>query len=371
MRTLALAVSLLSTAALAAGIQVPYQGRLDKAGHPQNGAFDLQFSLYDASAGGNLLWTDTFSAVPVVNGAFSVKLGAGGTLDSTVFRSPQVFVAVAVQGPGDTSFTTLAGRQQLLTTPYAAMSQGDFSVPGKLSVGPDAGVPAVTLGGTSPLKLQSGTSQLTADGQSVDSNGALGLQSHSLLATNVGGALNVGGVLTSTGPVVAPNVGVKVYDSGSDIVLGSIDFQIHPNTTRSYLVYIDGYTANATSGDTHLLMRFNSQTSGYRSFLTWNGETNGYFFESSGVALGFNAESALVFYNAQAVISSRGANPPAQRGFTVQATASQILPGNGHVFYDQSGGGIMNACNDPCTVSIQASIASYWLAHVVVYAVPN
>jgi hypothetical protein len=285
-----------------------------------------------------------------------------------------VFIAIAVEGPGETTFTALAGRQQLLTTPYATQSQQDFYVPQRLDVGApgvDAGVTifgAPSNGTTAPLQIVSGITHLAVDGQALDSIGTLQLQTKTGNGTQVGGSLAVGGTLQAGGAVTAPNVWTKIYDSGSDVTLGSVAFSIHPNTVRSYLVYIDGYTGGATSGDTHLVMRFNGAQSGYRSFLTWNGETNGYFFESSGVALTFNAESALVYYNAQAVISSRGSTP---RGFTVQATSSEILPGNGHVFYTQSGGGIMQACGDPCQVSIEATIASTWLAHVVVYAVPN
>ena len=58
----------------------PYQGRLDRAGVPQTGVFDFKFTIYDAPAGGNPVWSDSFIGVRVVAGAFSVKLGSGAAL---------------------------------------------------------------------------------------------------------------------------------------------------------------------------------------------------------------------------------------------------------------------------------------------------
>lgn len=64
--------------------QIHYQGILeDSAGdNVSNGSYDIVFKIYDASAGGNLLWTGTHTAangnaVTVTDGVFSVLLGSG------------------------------------------------------------------------------------------------------------------------------------------------------------------------------------------------------------------------------------------------------------------------------------------------------
>jgi hypothetical protein len=372
MRSLALALSLVVSVASAAPVLVPYQGRLDHNGKPQSGSYDLQFTLSDAS--GAPLWQDTFSSVAVVQGAFSVKLGSGMALDGSVFNRSAIYVAIGVRGPGETTFTTLAGRQQVLATPYAAGAQQDFTIQGRLGVNaaPDGGAMVqvtVAPGAASGVRVTDSAGTLSAGGTSIGSSAALTVQPGAGSTTNVGGTLNVGAGLNVIGPITAPNAWTKIYDSGSDILLGTVDFQIHPNTVRSYLVYVDGYNSAATSGDSHLMLRFNSiQTASYRSFLNWYGETGGSFFENTGVAIAFNPESSVVFYNSQAVISSRGGGP---YGFTVNANSSEIVTGNGHVFYTHSGGGLVTSCPDPCTVSVQASVGNNWLAHVVVYAVPN
>jgi hypothetical protein len=82
-----LAASVFSPSSAQAAIPqiINFQGRLsDQGGNPRNGAFDMTFRICD-SPGGNCaaapgqLWTETHtgaSQVSVVNGIFSVQLGA-------------------------------------------------------------------------------------------------------------------------------------------------------------------------------------------------------------------------------------------------------------------------------------------------------
>src|SRR5690349_15228117 len=55
-----------------------YQGRLNEAGNPANGVYDLQFSLFNAASGGaqqSGTWTQL--AQGVTNGLFTVELDFG------------------------------------------------------------------------------------------------------------------------------------------------------------------------------------------------------------------------------------------------------------------------------------------------------
>ena len=93
-----------------------YQGTLNVSGNPANGAYDLQFKLFDAlEAGAQQGVTLTKSAVAVVNGQFAVSLdfGAGS------FPGADRFLEIAAQPAGGGGFTTLAPRSQTLATPYA------------------------------------------------------------------------------------------------------------------------------------------------------------------------------------------------------------------------------------------------------------
>jgi N-acetylneuraminic acid mutarotase len=65
---------------------INYQGYLtDSLGVPIDDSIDMTFSIYDQTSGGNLLWTEDSSAVPVENGIFNVLLGSIDAIPDTVF----------------------------------------------------------------------------------------------------------------------------------------------------------------------------------------------------------------------------------------------------------------------------------------------
>jgi hypothetical protein len=84
--------------------QINYQGKLsDASGNPvPDGSYDMVFRIYDASSGGNLLWTGTYTAgngnaVAVADGLFSVLLGSGtGNALSLDFDSSAYYLGVTV-----------------------------------------------------------------------------------------------------------------------------------------------------------------------------------------------------------------------------------------------------------------------------------
>jgi len=102
---------------------IPYQGRLTGGdGLPvADGAYDFTFALYDTALGGTALWTETQSGVAVQDGYFGVLLGRETLLAGDIAASKR-YLAVAVRGPGDTGFTALAPRQELVS-PQASVQQ--------------------------------------------------------------------------------------------------------------------------------------------------------------------------------------------------------------------------------------------------------
>jgi len=115
---------------------INYQGRLaDAAGHPVSDTVTLQFAIYDAATGGNLLWTETHANVPVSDGLFSVRLGSqtSGGLPLDVFSGGDVWLETTVEGE------TLTPREKLAAVPFAMMAgeldgdiSGDLAVEGVL-----------------------------------------------------------------------------------------------------------------------------------------------------------------------------------------------------------------------------------------------
>jgi hypothetical protein len=101
--------------------QIPYRGYLEKDGAPYTGQLELTFELYPDPTSTSALWSETRS-VEFVTGAFNVDLGdctsatscPKGNLSSAIGTStPSLYLSMKVAG------NALAGRQRLLSTPYA------------------------------------------------------------------------------------------------------------------------------------------------------------------------------------------------------------------------------------------------------------
>lgn len=99
--------------ALATPIQLGHQGRLlDVDGTPVNGTHAVELSLRDGSDA--VQYVETFGSLNVSGGFYRLILGLDDDLDSSVLDSPELYVAVRVDG------TLLEGRSLLVSSPYAA-----------------------------------------------------------------------------------------------------------------------------------------------------------------------------------------------------------------------------------------------------------
>lgn len=96
---------------------VNYQGYLtDSGGNPISSSVTLQFSIWDASSGGNQVWSETHNNVPVSDGYFSVLLGSQGSpVSADVFNSTARYLEVTY---GSTTFP----RQRFASVPYALVA---------------------------------------------------------------------------------------------------------------------------------------------------------------------------------------------------------------------------------------------------------
>jgi hypothetical protein len=365
---------LLATAAWA-GPVLPYQGRLDHSGKPMTGVYNLQFSLYDAPSGGTQFWSDTFNGVNVVAGAFSVKLGSGVAIDPNVLRGRTLYVAIAVEGPGETSFTTLAGRQQLLTTPYAAGSQQDFAVSGNLAVStgrPDGGAVFTVTGdgGTALVTVSSAAQSLSVDSQSITSTGQLNLQPNGQ-SVQLGGSAGVTGNLVVNGAVSANNIGKKIYDSAGLVGL-PLSFQLDLTNPHTFRIFIDGIVYSATT-DNALELRMAGATSGYQSQIYWLGGGQSYTNKNDGMIVMWNFDRALATFN-NTLTLTMAINPStfACTGASLAGNWSFGEHGGGNYFFGLTGGTICTATPNPVTFSlVNSGINPVWSVHVVVYELPN
>ena len=115
---LALLVSL-AASAQAAGTPptISFVARLADNGTPITGAHDLVLSLFDASTGGNPVWTESRSGVTIPSdGILYLDLGSVTPLDANVFSGTKKYLEVTI----DSQITT--PRIVIESTPYAIRS---------------------------------------------------------------------------------------------------------------------------------------------------------------------------------------------------------------------------------------------------------
>jgi len=104
--------------ATAVGTAFTYQGVVQKSGVGITGSCSIQFSLYDAASGGSLVGAPNPNTVAVnaTNGLFTTTLDFG----ASAFNGNNArWLEIAVEGPGDVSYTTLSPRQPTSPSPYA------------------------------------------------------------------------------------------------------------------------------------------------------------------------------------------------------------------------------------------------------------
>src|SRR5579883_407948 len=140
-----------STAGLAQGTAITYQGNLVSGGAPANGAYDLTFGLYPSNSGvppaGTVL---TNLSVPVSNGLFTVMLDFGSAFNN----GGAYWLEIGVRPSGTTNpFTVLSPRQPVTPTPYAITAA---NLTGALTAGNLAGIDSNALSLTNAGNLFAG-----------------------------------------------------------------------------------------------------------------------------------------------------------------------------------------------------------------------
>lgn len=101
-----------------APLKINFQGRLDESGQPAEGTKTFVFKLYDAAAGGSLVWTSEAQPIALSNGVFSALLSTGAPADiSTATFAAARYVEMTVDG------VPLSPRQEMVAAPYALVAQ--------------------------------------------------------------------------------------------------------------------------------------------------------------------------------------------------------------------------------------------------------
>jgi len=147
-----------------------YQGKLTDSGSPASGAFQMQFKLFDALAGGTQIGS-TISDIPITanDGVFSVKLDFGSNALSGANR----WLEIAVRHNSGESYTTLNPREQIASSPYAVRTLSAVTADNALQLG---GIPAsdyVTNASVGSSFVRNGTTLQTGN-FNISGNGYIG-----------------------------------------------------------------------------------------------------------------------------------------------------------------------------------------------------
>ena len=92
---------------------INYQGYLTSNNNPISDTVEMVFSIYDASSGGNMLWTSNRIYVPVENGVFNVLLGGNNPIPANLFDGSPKWLQIEVEN------TVLSPRQKLVSVGYS------------------------------------------------------------------------------------------------------------------------------------------------------------------------------------------------------------------------------------------------------------
>jgi len=99
---------------------INFQGTLtDTSGNPRNEPIQrMTLSIYADSVGGNDLWSESYSNVPVNNGLFHITLGSHTALPPSIFNGNTLWLGIMLSPD---SFD-LSPRQPIVTVPYGFKS---------------------------------------------------------------------------------------------------------------------------------------------------------------------------------------------------------------------------------------------------------
>ena len=168
-----------------------YQGKLTDSGSSANGNYDFQFTLWDLLSGGTQQpqpapVTVTRNSVVVSEGTFTVQLDFG----VVAFPGADRFLEISVRPSGGATFTILAPRQQISSTPYAirtlkagsadALSSSCIACVQDSQINSVAGskvngtIPVTSVPGGSLNYIQNTTAQQPSSNFNISGNGFVG-----------------------------------------------------------------------------------------------------------------------------------------------------------------------------------------------------
>ncbi len=254
-------ISPLST--YAQGTAFTYQGFLTSLGAPANGAYDLQFALFDAASGGvqqgSLV---TVNDLGITNGLFTVTIDPG----ASVFTGADRWLELGVRTNGGGAFIVLTLRQKVTPTPYAnyAYSAATLATSAGQSLN-------FSVNGTNVLRIASVPDQTFG----VVAVNSVGGYSGNIISNGFGGSF-IGGGGNSYGPNQVGADYASVVGGLGNTASGTFSTAMGNSTWASGVNSTAIGSQTAASGFTSTAMGYRTTASGHYS------TAMGYFTTASG-----------------------------------------------------------------------------------------
>jgi DNA-binding beta-propeller fold protein YncE len=120
---------------------ITYQGSLSDLAYTivPEGEYEFTFMIFDAAAGGNLLWSETHPGVPVSSGTkagYNVSLGQSEPLEFSMFNGKNAWLEVRIFGE------SVAPRRRIVSVPFALKAEGEVPE-GGIILGQNSGDAAI------------------------------------------------------------------------------------------------------------------------------------------------------------------------------------------------------------------------------------
>lgn len=307
------AFALLAAAAPVAAVvmpmRIPFQGKLiDPAtNNPKNGAFSMQFKLYNAPTGGAALFTET-QTVTVVNGQFTVQIGTVTYLSADLLSGASAYLGVTVGADAE-----MSPRQPLSMSPYAYTA---VQLASDQNIRINSGITYSTFTTAGNLTLQYGVVGATATFMTVTSTnvGTYGVITSSGIDMN-GGTLTLDpssrgidaqgtGIVATTATfmtVVSTNVGTFSVTTSSGINMGAGS------------LFLDADSRGISAIGTGIV----ASTANFVTVSTWAVQS------SSGILI---SQGPLTLAAASNGLDARSSSVTARQFFGIGATTTSIKP---------------------------------------------
>ena len=219
-----------------------YQGQLNDGAIPANGTYQMEFKLFDANAAGTQIGsTVTNNTVTVTNGVFTVNLDFGASpFAAGANRWLEIGVRKATDPPG---FTTLAPRQQMLSSPYSVKTLSATSAD-SLSPACVGCVTNAQINDVAGSKVTGTVANATNATTATTLSGTVGVANGGTGSTTAAGArtnLGIVGTNNFVSKFSATGLSNSLFqDNGTSVSIGQA-----PNPLYQAYIYRQQLTANA------------------------------------------------------------------------------------------------------------------------------